>query len=68
MGFTEYLAAGKARQTPHMLGFEAAGAAPIVRNQVIPNPETVATAIRIGSPTVTTAIPIGSPTLSEPRL
>jgi threonine synthase len=33
-----------------MLGFEAAGAAPIVRNAVIPNPETVATAIRIGNP------------------
>ncbi|HEY3117206.1 MAG TPA: threonine synthase [Chloroflexota bacterium] len=50
MGFKEYLSAGKAKRTPHMLGFEAAGAAPIVRNQVIPNPETVATAIRIGNP------------------
>ncbi len=50
MGFVEYLSAGKASRTPHLLGFEAAGAAPIVRNQVIPNPETVATAIRIGNP------------------
>ena len=33
-----------------MLGFEAAGAAPIVRNEIVPNPETVATAIRIGNP------------------
>jgi threonine synthase len=33
-----------------MLGFEAAGAAPIVRNEVVHNPETVATAIRIGNP------------------
>ena len=33
-----------------MLGFEAAGAAPIVKNEVVPNPETVATAIRIGNP------------------
>jgi threonine synthase len=33
-----------------MLGFEAAGAAPIVRNEVVLHPETVATAIRIGNP------------------
>lgn len=35
---------------PEMRGFEAEGAAAIVRNQVIENPETVATAIRIGNP------------------
>lgn len=50
MGFVQYEAAGHATKTPHMLGFEAAGAAPIVRNEVVPNPETIATAIRIGNP------------------
>jgi threonine synthase len=50
MGFGEYAKAGNASHTPHMLGFEAAGAAPIVRDQIVPNPETVATAIRIGNP------------------
>jgi threonine synthase len=49
-GFVQYQAAGRSRHTPHMLGFEAAGAAPIVRNEVVANPETVATAIRIGNP------------------
>lgn len=49
-GFVQYKGVGRATRTPHMLGFEAAGAAPIVRNQVIPNPETIATAIRIGNP------------------
>lgn len=48
-GFKEY---NEKKQTglPKMLGFEAAGAAAIVRNQVIENPETIATAIRIGNP------------------
>ncbi|HZT05735.1 MAG TPA: threonine synthase [Chloroflexota bacterium] len=49
-GFCQYASAKRATKRPRMLGFEAAGAAPIVRNQVIPNPETVATAIRIGNP------------------
>ncbi len=49
-GFRQYRAAGRATRAPRMLGFEAAGAAPIVRNAVVPNPETVATAIRIGNP------------------
>ncbi|OPZ62848.1 MAG: Threonine synthase [Firmicutes bacterium ADurb.Bin506] len=35
---------------PRMAGFQASGAAPIVRGQAVPNPETVATAIRIGNP------------------
>jgi len=35
---------------PKMIGFQAEGAAPIVRGHVIPNPETIATAIRIGNP------------------
>ncbi|MFC4557700.1 threonine synthase [Virgibacillus kekensis] len=48
-GFKEY---HEAKQTglPRMFGFEAEGAAAIVKNKVIPNPETVATAIRIGNP------------------
>lgn len=48
-GFKEY---NEKKQTglPEMRGFEAEGAAAIVRNEVIPNPETIATAIRIGNP------------------
>ncbi|USK36385.1 threonine synthase [Bacillus sp. F19] len=48
-GFLEY---DSIHQTglPQMHGFEAEGAAAIVRNQVIENPETIATAIRIGNP------------------
>jgi threonine synthase len=49
-GFCQYHEIGRTTHRPHMMGFEAAGAAPIVRNQVVPNPETVATAIRIGNP------------------
>jgi threonine synthase len=49
-GFKEYHAAGKAVKKPKMYGFQAEGAAPIVRGHVIEKPETVATAIRIGNP------------------
>jgi threonine synthase len=49
-GFKEYHRAGEAKHLPKMMGFEAEGAAPIVRGQVIPKPETIATAIRIGNP------------------
>lgn len=49
-GFVEYQRAGKAKRTPKMMGFEAAGAAPIVKGERVTNPETVATAIRIGNP------------------
>mgnify|MGYP001275468798 CR=1 FL=1 len=49
-GFKEYHAAGKAGQLPRMFGFQAAGAAPLVHGKPVPNPETVATAIRIGNP------------------
>ncbi|MED4832903.1 threonine synthase, partial [Geobacillus stearothermophilus] len=48
-GFKEYHAA-KGTGLPQMRGFEAEGAAAIVRNRVIEQPETVATAIRIGNP------------------
>lgn len=49
-GFKEYAACHKSSRLPRMLGFQAEGAAPIVRNQVVPEPHTVATAIRIGNP------------------
>lgn len=49
-GFREYYAAGKSTRLPKMIGFEAEGAAAIVQGKVIPNPETIATAIRIGNP------------------
>jgi threonine synthase len=49
-GFKEYHEAKKARIKPRMMGFQAEGAAPIVRGYVIEKPETVASAIRIGNP------------------
>src|SRR5204862_2641719 len=49
-GYREYYQAGVSRRLPRMLGFQAAGAAPIVRGQVVERPETIATAIRIGNP------------------
>ncbi len=50
MGYRELHAAGAITQRPRMLGFQAAGAAPIVRGAPVKKPETVATAIRIGNP------------------
>ena len=49
-GFGEYRAAGIVDTAPRMLGFQAAGAAPIVAGHPIDRPETIATAIRIGNP------------------
>jgi threonine synthase len=49
-GYKEYKERGKVKRLPRMLGFQAEGAAPIVRGYPIENPETVATAIRIGNP------------------
>jgi threonine synthase len=49
-GFVHYKQAGKAKNTPKMMGFEAEGSAAIARGKVIPNPKTVASAIRIGNP------------------
>jgi threonine synthase len=49
-GFKEYHQAKKAKIKPKMMGFQAEGAAPIVRGYVIEKPETVASAIRIGNP------------------
>ncbi len=50
MGYKEYYDAGRTTQRPVMLGFQAAGAAPIVLGRPVEKPETVATAIRIGNP------------------
>ncbi|HNP74159.1 MAG TPA: threonine synthase [Kouleothrix sp.] len=50
MGFCRYAEAGKIAGRPRMLGFQAAGAAPIVLGRPVEHPETVATAIRIGNP------------------
>lgn len=49
-GFNEYKAAGKATQLPQMMGFQAAGAAPLVSGKPVESPDTFATAIRIGNP------------------
>ena len=49
-GFTEWRDAGYADDAPRMLGFQAEGAAPLVTGQNFENPETVASAIRIGAP------------------
>ena len=49
-GYQEYKKALISRSLPMMWGFQAAGAAPIVKNKIIKNPETIATAIRIGNP------------------
>lgn len=49
-GYKQYFADKKITSLPKMIGFQAEGAAPIVRGHPIKNPETVATAIRIGNP------------------
>lgn len=49
-GYREWREAGKSRKLPRMIGFQAAGAAPIYDGKIVKKPETVATAIRIGNP------------------
>ena len=49
-GYTEYQRDGISASSPRMWGFQAAGAAPLVIGAPVPNPETIATAIRIGNP------------------
>jgi threonine synthase len=49
-GYREFLAEKKSTKLPAMIGFQAAGAAPIFHQRVIDNPETIASAIRIGNP------------------
>jgi threonine synthase len=49
-GYREYHRAGRVKELPRMVGFQAAGAAPIYENRIIEEPRTVATAIKIGNP------------------
>jgi threonine synthase len=49
-GYREYRAAKRSTKLPAMIGFEASGAAPIFYNRVFEQPETIASAIRIGNP------------------
>ncbi len=49
-GYREYHDLGRATKLPAMLGFQAEGSAPIVRGKIVEQPETIATAIRIGNP------------------
>jgi threonine synthase len=50
MGYSEYLADGVIAEPPLLFGFQAQGAAPIVRGEPVTDPQTIATAIRIGNP------------------
>jgi threonine synthase len=50
MGFNEYRDAGHSRTLPRMMGFQAAGSAPLVLGHTVEQPDTIATAIRIGNP------------------
>ncbi len=49
-GYREYREAGRIASLPRMMGWQAEGAAPIVRGHVVEEPQTLATAIRIGNP------------------
>ncbi|MBT97666.1 MAG: threonine synthase [Dehalococcoidia bacterium] len=49
-GFREYQDLGRSQTLPRMMGFQAEGAAPIVRGEVVARPHTIASAIRIGNP------------------
>ncbi|MBV9284356.1 MAG: threonine synthase [Acidimicrobiia bacterium] len=49
-GYREYQDAGRLTKLPKMVGFQAAGAAPLVLGHKVENPDTIATAIRIGNP------------------
>jgi len=50
MGYQEYFSSGVSGKLPRMFGFQASGAAPIVRGEPVLHPQTIATAIRIGNP------------------
>jgi threonine synthase len=49
-GYREFQSRGRSTKLPAMIGFQAAGAAPIFHNRIVENPETIASAIRIGNP------------------
>ncbi len=50
MGFNQYFKAGLSKKLPKMMGFQAEGSAPLVIGKTVKNPDTIATAIRIGNP------------------
>jgi threonine synthase len=50
IGYSEYLRDGVIAEPPQLFGFQAAGAAPLVRGEPVKDPQTIATAIRIGNP------------------
>jgi threonine synthase len=50
MGYSEYAEHGLVNNRPRMVGYQAAGAAPFILGKMVDNPETIATAIRIGHP------------------
>jgi threonine synthase len=50
IGYSEYLTDGVIHEPPRLFGFQAAGAAPLVRGEPVAEPQTIATAIRIGNP------------------
>jgi threonine synthase len=50
MGFREYAQAGHSHRLPRMMGFQASGSAPLVLGHTVEQPDTIATAIRIGNP------------------
>jgi threonine synthase len=50
LGYSEYLRDGVVAEPPQLFGFQAQGAAPIVRGEAVKDPQTIATAIRIGNP------------------
>jgi len=49
-GYSEYHTKGMIKNLPAMIGFQAEGAAPIVKGEIVKNPKTIATAIKIGNP------------------
>ena len=50
MGYSEYLSDGTIAEPPRLFGFQAAGAAPLVKGEPVKDPQTIASAIRIGNP------------------
>jgi threonine synthase len=50
MGYSEYLADGTIHEAPRLFGFQASGAAPLVLGHRVEDPQTIASAIRIGNP------------------
>nr|WP_322785190.1 pyridoxal-phosphate dependent enzyme [Thermosynechococcus vestitus] len=50
MGFCQYREQNRCDRLPRMMGFQAAGSAPLVKGEIVTHPETIATAIRIGNP------------------